>query len=433
MTYGGTVTPSSTEEERAYRKVTWRLLPFLMLCYLVAYLDRVNIGFAKLQMLTDLQFSETVYGFGAGIFFIGYFFFEVPSNIVLHRVGARLWIGRIMITWGLVSGAFMFVSTPTMFYGLRFLLGLAEAGFFPGIILYLTYWYPSHRRAHMIAVFMAAIPLSGILGGPLSGWIMESLAGTYGLRGWQWLFLLEAVPALVVGVVVMLYLDNGVRSAKWLTESEKKILEENLERDRAAAPVHPSLRALAADRRLWRMCLIYFASVVGNYGLTFWLPTLIEAAGVRDVLRIGLLTAVPYSVAIVVMLLVGRSGDRHRERRWHTAVPMLMGALGLTGSALVGTNTFLAMTFLTIAACGLMTCAPLFWSLPTAILRGTAAAAGIAAINSVGNLGGFVSPYVVGWLKDLTHSTALGMYVLSAALVIGAWLIIRIPAQMVNR
>jgi D-galactonate transporter len=433
MTYGGTVTPSSTEEERAYRKVTWRLLPFLMLCYLVAYLDRVNIGFAKLQMLADLQFSETVYGFGAGIFFIGYFFFEVPSNIVLHRVGARLWIGRIMITWGLVSGAFMFVSTPTMFYGLRFLLGLAEAGFFPGIILYLTYWYPSHRRAHMIAVFMAAIPLSGILGGPLSGWIMESLTGTYGLAGWQWLFLLEAVPALVVGVVVMLYLDNGVRSAKWLTESEKKILEENLERDRATAPVHPSLRALAADRRLWRMCLIYFASVVGNYGLTFWLPTLIEGAGVRDVLRIGLLTAVPYSVAIVVMLLVGRSGDRHRERRWHTAVPMLMGALGLTGSALVGTNTFLAMTFLTIAACGLMTCAPLFWSLPTAILRGTAAAAGIAAINSVGNLGGFVSPYVVGWLKDLTHSTALGMYVLSAALVIGAWLIIRIPAQMVNR
>ncbi len=432
MTYGGT-TMSSSAEERAYRKVTWRLLPFLMLCYLVAYLDRVNIGFAKLQMLKDLGFSETVYGLGAGIFFIGYFFFEVPSNMILHRVGARLWIGRIMITWGLVSGMFMFVTSPVMFYVLRFTLGLAEAGFFPGIILYLTYWYPSHRRAHMIALFMAAIPLSGILGGPLSGWIMKAFAGVHGWTGWQWLFMLEAVPALAIGIAVMLYLDNGVRSAKWLTDAEKTLLEENLTRDQAAAPVHPSLGALAADRRLWRMALIYFASVVGNYGLTFWLPSLIQSAGVRDVFHIGLLTAIPYGVAIVVMMFVGRSGDRHRERRWHTAIPMLMGAVGLTGSALAGTSTTAAMIFLTIAACGLMTCAPLFWSLPTAILRGSAAAAGIAAINSVGNLGGFASPYLVGWLKDLTHSTALGMYVLSAVLVLGAGLIISIPARTVNR
>jgi MFS family permease len=433
MTYGGTATSSSQAEERAYRKVTWRLLPFLMLCYLVAYLDRVNIGFAKLQMLSDLRFSETVYGLGAGMFFIGYFFFEVLSNIILHKVGARIWIGRIMITWGLVSSAFMFVSTPTMFYVLRFLLGIAEAGFFPGIILYLTYWYPSHRRAHIIAMFMAAIPLSGLVGGPLSGWIMKAFEGAGHLRAWQWLFVLEAIPAIVIGVVVMFYLDNGVRAARWLTEAEKRILEENLSRDEATAPVHPSLFALAADRRLWRMSLIYFASVVGNYGLTFWLPTLIAAAGVKDVLHVGLLTAVPYGAAIVFMLFVGRSGDRHRERRWHTAVPMLMGALGLTGSALAGTHTIASMLFLTIAACGLMTCAPLFWSLPTAILRGTAAAAGIAAINSFGNLGGFVSPYVVGWLKDATHSTALGMYVLSIVLVIGAALIISIPARMVNR
>jgi MFS family permease len=433
MTYGETATSSSPAEERAYRKVTWRLLPFLMTCYLVAYLDRVNIGFAKLQMLNDLHFSETVYGLGAGMFFIGYFFFEVPSNVILHKVGARLWIGRIMISWGIVSGAFMFVSTPMMFYALRFLLGIAEAGFFPGIILYLTYWYPGHRRAHMIALFMAAIPLSGIVGGPLSGWIMKAFAGVHNLTGWQWLFVLEAIPALAIGVITMIYLDNGVRSAKWLNEDEKRILEANLAHDQRSLPVHPSWSALASDRRLWRMCLIYFASVVGNYGLTFWLPSLIAAAGVTDVLQIGLWTAVPYSAAIIFMLILGRSADRRRERRWHTAVPMLMGAVGLTGSALVGAHVIPAMVFLTIAACGLMTCAPLFWSLPTAILQGTAAAAGIAAINSIGNLGGFVSPYVVGGLKDLTHSTALGMYMLSAVLVLGAALIISLPAKMVNR
>jgi D-galactonate transporter len=433
MMHTGTVKSPSSVEERAYRKVTWRLVPFLMLCYLVAYLDRVNVGFAKLQMLADLRFSETVYGLGAGMFFIGYFFFEVPSNMILHRVGARMWIGRIMVTWGLVSGAFMFVTSPLMFYSLRFLLGIAEAGFFPGIILYLTYWYPSYRRARMVTRFMVAIPLSGIVGGPLSGWIMHTFAGRNGWAGWQWLFLLEAVPALLVGVAVMLYLDNGIRPARWLNEEEKQILETNLERDHAEASVHPSLRALAADGRLWRMCLIYFASVVGNYGLTFWMPTLIEAAGVHDVFRIGLLTAIPYSVAVVVMLLVARSADRRRERRWHTALPMVLGAVGLSSSAFAGTHTFAAMLCLTAAAAGLMTCAPLFWSLPTSILRDAAAAAGIAAINSVGNLGGFASPYVIGALKDLTHSTAPGLYVVSLVLVIGAILVLRIPATMVNR
>lgn len=427
------VASASSAEDAAYSKVTWRLLPVLMICYLVAYLDRVNIGFAKLQMLGDLGFSETVYGLGAGMFFIGYFFFEVPSNMILHRVGARIWIGRIMITWGLVSGAFMFVRTPAMFYSLRFLLGIAEAGFFPGMILYLTYWYPSQRRAHMVALFMTAIPMSGVLGGPLSGWIMKTFGGLNGWPGWQWLFLLEALPAIVVGIGVMLYLDNGIRSAKWLTDAEKSLLERNLEHDHALAPVHPSLGSLAADGRLWRMSLIYFACVVGSYGLTFWMPTLIQTAGVQDVLMIGVLTAIPYSVAVVTMLLVGRSGDRRRERRWHTAMPMLLGAAGLSASTLAGTHTVAAVLCLTIAAAGIMTAAPLFWSLPTAILRGSAAAAGIAAINSVGNLGGFVSPYVIGGLKDLTHSTTPGMYAVTATLILGAFLVLRVPARMVNR
>jgi D-galactonate transporter len=420
-------------ETRAYRKVTVRLLPFLMLCYVAAYLDRVNVGFAKLEMLADLGFSETAYGLGAGMFFIGYFLFEVPSNIILHRVGARIWIGRIMITWGLVSALFMFTKTPLMFYALRFALGLAEAGFFPGIILYLTYWYPSDRRARMISLFMTAIPISGIVGGPLSGWIMQSMEGVNGWRGWQWLFLVEAMPAIVIGVATLFYLDNGIQSAKWLTGDEKALLDRRLDHDRAHVVEHPSLGAVFADRRLWRMCLIYFCCVIGQYGLTFWLPTLVQQAGVSGALQIGLLTAVPYMGAVIAMILFGRSADRRRERRWHTAIPMVIGAVGLTLSAVAGTHTAAAVVCLTVAAAGVLTCAPLFWSLPTALLGGTAAAAGIAAINSVGNLAGFVSPYVVGWLKDLTSSTEAGMYAVSAVLVFGAFVVLSVPAKLVNR
>jgi MFS family permease len=420
-------------EAAAYRKVTGRLLPILMVCYLAAYLDRVNIGFARLQMVADLRFSETVYGLGAGMFFIGYFLFEVPSNLILHRVGARLWIGRIMISWALVSAAFVFVRTPSMFYSLRFLLGVAEAGFFPGIILYLTYWYPSARRARIMAFFMIAIPVSGISGGPLSGWILETFAGSHGLTGWQWLFLLEAAPAFVMGIAVMLLLDNGIRAARWLSEGEKDILERNLEADARTIAAHGSLRAVARDRRLWRMCLIYFSCVVGQYGLTFWLPVLIQSAGVHDVLTIGILTAVPYAAAVVAMVLAARSADARRERRWHTAAPMLLGAAGLCASVIAGTHTAIALVCLSIAAAGILTSAPLFWSLPTAILRGTAAAAGIAAINSVGNLGGFASPYVIGVLKDVTHGTAAGLFSVSAVLVAGAILILQVPDALVNR
>jgi D-galactonate transporter len=420
-------------ETRAYRKVTLRLLPFLMLCYVAAYLDRVNVGFAKLEMLGDLGFSETAYGLGAGMFFIGYFLFEVPSNIILHRVGARLWIGRIMITWGLVSALFMFTKTPLMFYSLRFALGLAEAGFFPSIILYLTYWYPSERRARMISLFMTAIPISGMLGGPLSGWIMHSMEGVNGWRGWQWLFVLEALPAVVMGVATLFYLDNGIRAARWLTGDEKALLDRNLDRDRAHVVEHPTLGAMFADRRLWRMCLIYFCCVIGQYGLTFWLPTLVQQAGVSGALQIGLLTAVPYTGGVVAMILVGRSADRHRERRWHTAVPMVIGALGLTLSAVAGKHTAAAILCLTVAAAGILTCAPLFWSLPTALLGGAAAAAGIAAINSVGNLAGFVSPYAIGWLKDVTLSTEAGMFAVSAVLVFGAFVVLSVPPKLVNR
>jgi len=428
------VRASASEFENAtYQKVTRRLIPFLVLCYVVSYLDRINVGFAKLQMLSDLGFSETIFGLGAGIFFIGYFFFEVPSNIIMHRVGARVWIARIMVTWGLVSAATLLVKTPWQFYGVRFLLGLAEAGFFPGIILYLTYWYPAHRRARMVATFMLAIPLSGIIGGPISGFIMQYLAGNSGWPGWKWLFLLEALPALLIGVATIFYLDSGIRRAKWLTDAEKELLERNIAADSREKTEHPSVLAVFLDRRVWLMCWIFFACAMGQYALTFWMPTLIKTAGIKSVLNVGLVTAIPYLATAVTMVLVGASADRHRERRWHLAVPMVIGAAGLILSVLAGTQTALAVFFLSIAAAGVITSAPLFWSLPTAFLSGAAAAAGIAAINSVGNLAGFVSPYMVGWLKDLTHSDKDAMLCLTLILVIGAATVFMVPAKMVNR
>ncbi|KGR95022.1 MFS transporter [Burkholderia sp. ABCPW 111] len=422
------------ELDLTYKKVFWRIVPFLMLCYVVAYLDRVNVGFAKLQMSQDLAFSETVFGLGAGIFFLGYFLFELPSNMLMHRIGARIWIARIMITWGLLSALFAFVKTPTQFYVLRFLLGLAEAGFYPGVILYLTYWFPTHRRAKIIAVFMSAIPVSGIFGNPLSGWIMERFHGGSGFQGWQWMFVIEAVPAIAIGIATILYLDNNIRSAKWLTEREKKLLTDAIdaqphERDKHAH----SLASVLRDPRMWWMSLIYFTFVTGQYGLTFWMPTLVKSTGITDTLQIGLLSAIPFAFAIVAMNLFGHSADKRRERRWHLIVPALMGTAGFSVAAAYSHNTTVSILFLSIAAGGVLTCAPLFWSLPTAFLAGTGAAAGIAIINSIGNLAGFASPYLIGYLKDATSSTSAGMYVLAAMLVIGAIAVWLTPAKLVNR
>ena len=419
-------------KKTAYSKVTWRFVPFLMLCYVVAYLDRVNVGFAKLQMSTDLGFSETAYGLGAGIFFLGYFLFEVPSNIILHKVGARVWIARIMLTWGLISAAFMFVNAAWMFYLLRLLLGVAEAGFYPGIILFLTYWYPSHRRAKIIAVFMSAIPISGIFGNPLSGWIMDSFNGVNGLAGWQWMFLIEAFPAILLGIAVYFYLDNGIRHAKWLSEAEKQALErEILQEERVKEHAH-SVAGIFRDPRVWLMCLIYFCFVMGQYGLTFWMPTLVKASGVTGNLNIGLISAIPFICAVIAMNLFGRSADKHRERRWHLVVPALLGAVGFVVAA-TSPDPTIAIAFLSLAAAGAITCAPLFWSLPTAFLAGTGAAAGIALINSVGNLAGFVSPYLVGYLKDLTDANQIGMYGLAAMLIVGAILVLTTSPKLVNR
>ncbi|NGZ83166.1 MFS transporter [Duganella sp. SAP-35] len=417
-----TIAPDHTLDP-LYRRVSWRLMPFLFLCFVAAYLDRVNVGFAKLQMLNDLKFSDTVYGIGAGIFFIGYFLFEVPSNLLMTRTGARIWIARIMISWGLISSALMFVNGVASFYLLRFLLGAAEAGFFPGIILYLTYWYPAHRRARMVALFMSGVAVAGIVGGPLSGWIMKSFAGLHGLSGWQWLFLLEGLPSVLIGVWTLFYLDDGIRDARWLGEHDKQALERAIVEDRQHQHSMP-LAQLFRSGKVWLLALVYFLCVMGLYGVSFWLPQLIKNSGVTDVFDIGLLSAVPYGVAAVVMVLAARHSDRSGERRWHTAVAALAGALGLVAATVWSDNTVIALAALSVATAGILTTFPIFWSLPTALLGGTAAAAGIAMINSIGNLAGFVSPYLVGAIRDATDSTASGIYLLAASLLAGAVLVV---------
>ena len=435
-TTGATVGAASAQpsdfENATYRKLSWRLLPLLLLCYLVAYLDRVNVGFAKLQMLKELGFSETIYGLGAGIFFFGYFLFEVPSNLILHRVGARLWIARIMITWGIISAAMMFVTTPAMFYLLRFLLGAAEAGFFPGVILYLTYWYPARRRGRITSLFMTAVALSGVVGGPISGWILKNLDGAHGWQGWQWLFLLEGLPSVLVGLLVLAVLQNGIADARWLNEDERKLLTRNVAGEDAAKEDAPLGRVLSSAR-VWHMSLIYFSFVVGLYGVGFWLPTIIKATGVADAFQIGVLSAIPYAGAVVAMLAVARSADRRGERRWHVALSGLAGAFGLVLAVAWAQDTLLAMAALTLATMGVLSAVPLFWSLPTALLTGAGAAAGIAMINSLGNLAGFLGPYAMGWLKDHTGSTGLGMYLLASFMLLGAALTLVLPSHMVDK
>ncbi|MBF6991459.1 MULTISPECIES: MFS transporter [Cupriavidus] len=423
---------SATFETRTYAKVVKRLIPFLMLCYLGAYLDRVNVGFAKLQMLSDLQFSETIYGLGAGIFFLGYFLFEVPSNVILHRVGAKRWLARIMLTWAVISACFAFVTTPTQFYVLRFLLGVAEAGFAPGVILYMTYWFPSERRAKALSMFFMAIPLAGIVGGPLSGWIMHAFHGVGDLAGWKWLFLIEALPSLCLGVAILFYLDNGIDHAHWLTDAEKALLKRNIEGDNVHKMEHMSIRSFMADRRLWLMAAIYFCVVLGQYGLTFWLPTIIRKAGVADPLWVGIYTALPYLCAIVALPLVGMSADRRRERRFHLIVPMVVAATGFATLPLLG-SVSASLVCLCIAAAGILASSSQFWALPTALLGGMSAAAGIAAVNCVANLAGFFSPAIVGWLNDLTGKSTAGLMFISGTVVFGAMLVLLVPARSVNR
>jgi D-galactonate transporter len=431
-TVQGTEQGSTEQESVLYGRVTRHILPVLFICYVIAYLDRVNVGFAKLEMLRDLNFSEGVYGFGAGIFFLGYCLAEVPSNILLGRFGARRWLTRILISWGIVSACMLFVRTPGSFYAMRCLVGVAEAGMFPGAIYYLTRWYPAHRRGRILSIFMTAQPVTGVIGGPLSGWIMQSFRGTLGLAGWQWLFLIEALPAVVMGVVFYFAIDDRIADAKWLTAAEKLQLEEALERDNARKQALPSFGTVLRNGRVWLLGSITFTSVMGLYGVGFWLPSILRATGIQQPLRIGLLSAIPYALTIVAMYFVGRSSDRTGERRWHLALCTAIGGVGLILSTLAAGNVTAAMVALTIATMGIGVSQPLFWNLPTAFLGGGAAAAAIAFINVGGNLAGFFGPNFVGWIVNTTHSTKIGMYVLAGFLFLSSLLALCVPARLVN-
>ncbi|MBZ6079092.1 MFS transporter [Microvirga puerhi] len=403
-------------ERRTMRKLTVRLVYFAAVLFFFNYIDRVNIGFAALQMNQDLGFTATVYGFGAGVFFLSYALFEVPSNLILHRVGPRLWLARIMITWGIISACFALITTETTFYILRFLLGLAEAGFVPGIVLYFTYWIPEKYRGKMFAGFFGAALLSSIIGAPLSGWILSSFSGVSGLSGWQWMFIIEGVPSVILGIVILLILVDRPEDAKWLADDERKWLLSRLEEDRKASPAtaHGTVMDFLRDRRVLALTAIYFFYAVSVYGVTFWLPLIIKSFGGLSTIEIGFLTSIPYLCAFIFMQFVAQNSDRTGERKWHVALCALLGSAGLVMSALAGSPT-MAFICLCIAAMGIWGQNGVFWTLPTSYLKGTAAAGGIAFINSVAQFGGFLGPYAVGWVKDTTGSFTVPLIILGCS------------------
>lgn len=435
------ISNTSENEKRiaaVYNKITRRLIPFLILCYFFAYLDRVNVGFAKLHMQDALSFSDTVYGVGAGIFFIGYFLFELPSNLLMQRFGPRFWIARIMISWAVLSALMIFVKTPTQFYVLRFLLGVAEAGFFPGIVFYLTLWFPSWRSARTLGLFILVTPLSTIIGSPLSGFILKAFEGVEGLHNWQWLFVVEAIPSFLLAFVVLRYLDNDVKSARWLSDEEKQVVSDDLESDRQrslkanAGKPPQNLKMMFRNGYVWLLALIFFSFNIGYYGINFWLPSIIKSSGVSDDFHIGLLAALPYVFGAIFMVWNSRHSDLHCERRWHIAIPAVLGAVGLTLSAYCSGSTVWMMAWICLAMSGTLALIPTYISLPGTLLSGTAAAAGIALVNSVGNLAGFFGPTILGWLKDNTGSTNVGLYILAAFLLLCAPLMFLLPAKLVN-
>jgi MFS family permease len=406
-------------EASTYRKVDVRVVPFLFLCFILAYLDRVNVRFAKLQMLKDLSLSDAAFATGAGIFFIGYFFFEVPSNVLLKKFGARMWIARIMISWGVISACMIFVKGERSFYAMRFLLGLAEAGFFPGVIFYLTLWYPSKLRSTRTAWFVAAIAVSGVVGNPVSGWIMDTLSGAMKLAGWQWLFLSEGIPSILVGLVVIFYLESSIEEAKWLTREEKTLLAQNLESEDKHKTEHKLSDAFTSGK-VWALCAIYFTLMIGLYGIAFWLPTIVKAFGMKGYLRVGLITAIPYGVAVIGMIVLSNHSDKTGERRLHYVRNVVAGAVGLVLSGVFASNPVLAIIFLSVGTLGVIGSMPLFWPLPSAFLAGTAAAAGIGIVNSVGNLGGYVGPNIPIWARYFSKDPSAALYIIAGILMVGA-------------
>lgn len=419
-----------SEEGRIYSKIVWRIVPLILLAYVLAFLDRINVGYVKLQMQEDLGFSASVYGLGAGLFFITYILLEVPSNVLMERIGARLTFLRIMVLWGLTSAATVFVTEPWQFYTLRLLLGAFEAGFFPGVILYLTYWFPSHRRGRVTGLFLFGIPLTGIVGGPISGMIMSGMDGVNGMAGWQWVFLIEGLPIVFVGLAIYYLLPNKPRESTWLTPHEKDFVESVLAADRKGqvSTGHRHLRAAFGDPKTFVLAYVYFTCACAVYTMTFWLPTMIKALGVESVSAIGWYTAIPYVFGGAGILLMSWSSDRYRERRWHVASTLIVGGVALYLTTFASGQFLPSMLLLCLAAFFIFASA-LFWAIPPTYLSADAAAAGIAVISSIGIFGGFVSPTLIGTLIDWTGSMSAGLAFMTAISVSGGLVMLALPDE----
>ncbi|MDR5745333.1 MFS transporter [Caballeronia sp. LZ029] len=415
-------TAGRSEEDAVFRKISLRVMPLVLIAYVFAFLDRINIGYAQLQMKQDLAFSDAVYGLGAGIFFVTYLLFEVPSNLLLEKIGARLTFLRIMVLWGLTSAATAFVSAPWQFYAIRLMLGIFEAGFFPGIILYLTYWYPSQRRGRVTGLFLFGMPITGVLGGPLSGTIMSGMEGLGGMHGWQWLFIVEGLPTVLMGFLLYRMLPNKPAEASWLDAAEKETVRAAMSadhKDDAAHGGHGKLLAALADPMTYVLAFIYFCCACAVYTMTFWLPTMIKGIGIASLSTIGWFTAVPYFFGALGVLIVSRSSDRFGERRWHVGGTLAIGVIALASTSFAGLGVGAVMTLLCIASFFIFGGGSLFWSIPPTYLGRNAAAAGIAVISSLGILGGFVSPTLIGWIKGATGSIQLGLFALTAVVLAG--------------
>jgi len=424
--------PPQALEQELYAKVSWRLLPLLAVAYFIAYVDRVNVGFAKLSMLGDLRMSDAAYGAGAGLFFVGYVLFETPSNLILAKVGARAWIARIMISWGLLSAGTMFITTPLQFNVLRFLVGVAEAGFLPGVLYYLSLWFPSYRRGRVFSLFILGLPVAGIIGSPLSGLILHGLNGAHGVAGWRWLFLLEGLPAVIIGLLVLWRLPSQPDHASWLTAAEKLQLDTALANDKPAGRGEGFMTGVR-DLRVWVLGLIDFAILLTTYALAFWLPTFIRSTGVHDPVLIGWYTAIPNVAALICMLALSYSSDLHRERRWHLMVPFMVGIGAILVFPHAAGNLIALLAVASLLSGAVTGAVPVFFSLPATFLTGPAAAAGLAVACSVANIAGYVSNLVIGWSLDATGSAALAMLPIAAFLLIAILIVYRLPRSLVNR
>ncbi len=424
---------SATVADRARRRVMLRIMPYVFLLYIIAFLDRVNVGYAFLKMKGDLGFADDVLGLGAGIFFIGYFLLEIPGSILVEKWSARGWIARIMISWGIVAILMGFIQSKSQFYTARFVLGAAEAGFFPGIIVYFSHWFRYEDRAKAVALFMAAIPVANIIGSPVSGLLLG--VNWLGLAGWRWLFIIEGAPAIIFGVVTIFYLTDRPHQARWLPDDERDWLTGELEREKLEKQATRSYSILQAfrHREVVLLTLAYFFMVTAVYGFNFWLPTIIQKLSGLSNLVVTLISALPYCVALVAILFVGWSSDRTKERRWHTALSMIVASIGLLLSVVAQDQTALAVLMFCVAGAGMYSYLPGFWALPTSFLTGTAAAASIGLINSIGNLGGFVGPYVVGYLSQATNSFLGGVLYLATSALVAAVLILALRATRQTR